>query len=184
MRSKVLLPILENCSIEDEEDMHDRWHNLLANAAAGSVEDGVLPAFAEILKQLTSVEAYLIERAATAREYHLGPALKAHFREAFPGVEDSRYRIAIDTLLQQRLLEEQVEYKSGANVWISSQPEILDGKRFATQEQLEELVSEVESAAGDGEIDMSLRVTELGTRFVQACSEPTSASAQNHEGDK
>jgi hypothetical protein len=29
---KTLLPILENASLEDDEDLHDRWANLLANA--------------------------------------------------------------------------------------------------------------------------------------------------------
>jgi hypothetical protein len=55
---RLLLPILEGASIEDEEDLHTRWAALLANAASS---DKVHPSYIEVLKQLTPAEARLLD---------------------------------------------------------------------------------------------------------------------------
>jgi len=52
---KTLLPILENASLEDDEDLHDRWANLLANATMP--EGTTHPSFVQVLEGLTSPEA-------------------------------------------------------------------------------------------------------------------------------
>ena len=51
---KTLLPILENASLEDDEDLHDRWANLLANA---TFDGRVHSSFTQILQGLTGCEA-------------------------------------------------------------------------------------------------------------------------------
>jgi len=56
---RLLLPILEGASIEDEEDLHTKWSALLANAASS---DKVHPSYIEILKQLTPDDARLLDR--------------------------------------------------------------------------------------------------------------------------
>lgn len=58
---KMLLPIIQNASIEDNDDLQDRWAALLANAANPGADVAVLPAFVEILKQLSSIEAKLLD---------------------------------------------------------------------------------------------------------------------------
>jgi Abortive infection alpha len=55
---RLLLPILEGASIEDEEDLHTKWSALLANAASS---DKVHPSYIEILKQLTPDDARLLD---------------------------------------------------------------------------------------------------------------------------
>jgi hypothetical protein len=57
---KTLLPILENASVEEEEDLHDRYANMLANAA-NPAEGGVHPAFPEILRELSATEARFLD---------------------------------------------------------------------------------------------------------------------------
>lgn len=57
---RLLLPILEGASIEDDEDLHSRWAALLANAA--SSPDSVHPSYVEILKQLTPEDARLLDK--------------------------------------------------------------------------------------------------------------------------
>jgi hypothetical protein len=52
---KILLPILENASLEDDEDLRDRWANLLANATMP--EGKTHPSFVQVLEGLTSLEA-------------------------------------------------------------------------------------------------------------------------------
>lgn len=57
---RVLLPLLEGASIEEEESLVDRWAALLANAAA----DGacrVPPSFPKILGQLDSPDVVILE---------------------------------------------------------------------------------------------------------------------------
>jgi hypothetical protein len=58
---KTLLPILENASLEGDEDLHDRWANLLANAASPDGPSTVLPSFPDILRQLTTPHAVLMD---------------------------------------------------------------------------------------------------------------------------
>jgi hypothetical protein len=54
---RLLFPILEAASLEDDEDLRRRWVALLTNAARTDFHNEVLPAFPDILKQLTSEEA-------------------------------------------------------------------------------------------------------------------------------
>lgn len=56
---RVLVPLIENSSLEEEEGMQERWANLLANAAAGKCE--VNPNWIEILKELSPVEANMLD---------------------------------------------------------------------------------------------------------------------------
>lgn len=57
---KILVPLLEGASLEEEESMQVRWANLLANAVSGSVE--VTPSYVEILKELSPTEVLLLDR--------------------------------------------------------------------------------------------------------------------------
>lgn len=61
---RLLFPILDAATLNDEEDLQQRWVALLINAAKGDDSDiDVLPAFPDILKQLTSTEAQFLDKA-------------------------------------------------------------------------------------------------------------------------
>jgi hypothetical protein len=49
----MLLPIIENASLEGDEDLLTRWANLLVNASRADEHCPVLPSFFAILPQLT-----------------------------------------------------------------------------------------------------------------------------------
>src|SRR5438034_6117948 len=55
---KILFPILEGASFEEDENLHDMWAALLANAALP--EDGIRPGFIATLKQMSKDEALLL----------------------------------------------------------------------------------------------------------------------------
>ena len=57
---RVFLPIIENASVQDDDDLHTRWAALLANAAAAS--ESVHPSYIEVLRQLTPDDAKLLDR--------------------------------------------------------------------------------------------------------------------------
>jgi len=55
---KTLVPLMENASLEDDEELSDRWASLLANAAAGG---DVPPSFTRILSDLEPVHARVLD---------------------------------------------------------------------------------------------------------------------------
>lgn len=59
---KVFLPMLEGASLEDAEELQDRWAALLANAAS-SESNSVMPSFPHILSELTPDEVKFLDAA-------------------------------------------------------------------------------------------------------------------------
>jgi Abortive infection alpha len=57
---RLLLPIMEASSVEDNETLQDMWAGLLATASQDT--DAVSPSFVETLKQLTPDEARHLQR--------------------------------------------------------------------------------------------------------------------------
>ncbi len=57
---KVLLPILENSSLEEDELLKNKWSNLLANAISGNKE--INPNYPEILKELSPLEVFILDK--------------------------------------------------------------------------------------------------------------------------
>ena len=56
---RVLVPLIENSSLEEEEGMQERWANLLANAATEKCE--INPNWIKILKELSPTEARILD---------------------------------------------------------------------------------------------------------------------------
>lgn len=108
---KVLLPIAEGASLEEEEGMTERWARLLASAASSS---NVRPAFPRILAELTAAEALLLDHIADlptgayiSREGGEPVRMAGlHGIEALGnalGWSDSDIRLSIDNLVRLRL---------------------------------------------------------------------------------
>jgi hypothetical protein len=57
---KLLFPLLEGASFEEDENLHDMWAALLANAASPENAAKVRPGFIAILKQMTRDEGRLL----------------------------------------------------------------------------------------------------------------------------
>lgn len=57
---KVLVPIIQNSSLEQDLKMQDKWSNMLANAVTGNVE--VSPNYAAILSELSAIEVLILEK--------------------------------------------------------------------------------------------------------------------------
>lgn len=69
---KLLLPIMDNASVEEDEDLHTMWAALLTNAADPAGSD-VLPSFVEVLKQLTKPEAVFLTKFSKEEAGALSP---------------------------------------------------------------------------------------------------------------
>jgi len=61
---KLLFPLLEGASLEENEDLHTMWAALLANAASPTKAEQVRPGFVAILKQMAPDEAVLLKLIA------------------------------------------------------------------------------------------------------------------------
>src|SRR6266446_3972399 len=66
---KILFPLLEGASFEDNEDLHTMWAALLANAASSENAGRVRPAFIAILKQMSPDEAVLLKWFYSVHEF-------------------------------------------------------------------------------------------------------------------
>jgi Abortive infection alpha len=61
--TKLLFSLLEGASLEENEDLHDKWAALLANAANPDTEGSVRPSFADTLKLMTPEVARFLDAA-------------------------------------------------------------------------------------------------------------------------
>jgi hypothetical protein len=68
---RLLLPIIETSSVEENETLQEMWAGLLATASHES--DSVSPSFVETLKQLTPYEARYLERIFDKEANFVGP---------------------------------------------------------------------------------------------------------------
>lgn len=105
---KVLIPALEAGSLEDDEEMADRWAALLANAAdpQGS---GVEPGFPDVLRQLSSSDARLLEHIVSRVDVPRGLRMYASFDRATlkltgPIKDSEEFMVSLDNLQRLRLL--------------------------------------------------------------------------------
>jgi len=104
---RVLAPLLEGASFEDDDEMVDRWASLLANAAS---DDGTVPAsFPNILREMEPMHARILDRI-----YEQMMVLAPHMRDRFGvsrlvmaeelDMEEERVRFYLDNLVRQRLI--------------------------------------------------------------------------------
>jgi len=149
---KTLAPLIEQGSLEDEEDepMTDRWAALLANAA--DPESDVPNSFPRLLGEMTSTDARLLDVIAGDLE----PVPTSH------RLTNGKVISMLPTLLEDISIEE-VEL-SLANLYrlgLVSPP--ASGLAFTDHPEHKFLVS--------GGVDLVCR-TVLGDAFVQACRPP------------
>lgn len=57
---KLLFPLLEGASLEEDEDLHTMWSALLANAASPEYASQIRPGYIAVLRQLAPDEAALL----------------------------------------------------------------------------------------------------------------------------
>ena len=107
---KVLFPLLEGASFEEDEDIHSMWAALLANAANPEFCMKVRPGFVAALKQLSADEAALLNwfyMAVKGRQSaNPGTSIELTFAEVVNGYKEvlqvsepgSRFNICLSEL--------------------------------------------------------------------------------------
>lgn len=64
-KARIAVPVLQNASITEEQEIRDMYANLLASSMNKVVKDGVHPGFVEIIKQLCPDEAKILRYMST-----------------------------------------------------------------------------------------------------------------------
>jgi hypothetical protein len=161
---KLLLPLVQAASLETDEALVTHWAALLANVADPAQQSLVQLAFIEILRQLTALDARILQAIAAVSQGH-EEAMRPHMyaestriqREAGEGdaLLTTAFRIAVDNLLRLRLCDGR-----GTTRLPGRLSELIGGRHSDTL------------AEGPGKD--RLAITDLGIAFLQAVAQPTS----------
>jgi len=150
---KTLAPLLENGSLEEDDSMIDKWAALLASAADERGRITVQPSFPEILKELSPVEAHILDKVyemvlsipiPRGEWMHRG-AVGSSIKEVVR-LDNVTFEVVIDNLYRLRLCSPP-----------STMLEFIDQPQQKFQLQMKEIIC----------------LTELGFAFVSACRPPT-----------
>jgi hypothetical protein len=111
---RTLFPILDGASLEDDDDMTERWAHLLASAAADP--EAVPPSFATILSGLSPQEAHLLDfvfvQTFSAADRDAKPwtdiLISAPKVKELLSLDESRYEVMAENLFRLNLLAPRV----------------------------------------------------------------------------
>jgi hypothetical protein len=115
--AKTLFAIAEACSLEDDDEMIERWANLLAAAATS---DSVLPSYVDALAKLSPAEAKVLDAIQKVHKHvraseSLGgrQILAAEFEEILhgTGLPISQFQRIIASLQRLGLLRDRFQFR-------------------------------------------------------------------------
>jgi len=146
---RILMPLLDTASWEEDESMIDRWANLLANAANPNSRSNVQIGYVDALKQLSPREALVMD---TLYDYYnetvskgQAPDIEGAQLQTTAGIEEREFETAMDNLFRLNLLT-----TSGA---LLANPQL--GEKFYSKRS-----------------NTSIQFTRFGHSFVSACRPP------------
>jgi hypothetical protein len=155
---RLLFPILDAATLNEDDGLHTRWVALLTNAA--TTDKQVLPSFSEILKQLTPEEAQFLDRAYDEvtlaeqnQEIQNRTSLLSSYDYLMHPVRESTLEL-IDTVTFDNLYRLML-LRRDSGVYVSG---------GETSTSFEQQVSQ--------ELENAVYITELGRAFICACRLP------------
>jgi hypothetical protein len=163
---RLFLPIVENASMQDDEDIHTRWAALLANAAA--TPDSVHPAYIEVLRQLSPKDAKLLD------ELYDSCVSKRH-RKVQPWVTvltaaDRGRRLAAGENPQE-------QFDNLIRLGLIATEYDLDGSKIKVRVPRSGVQGMLSGAKVDAKLDSDDYLTDFAFRFVRACRVPVTIEA-------
>lgn len=164
---RILMPVLEHCSWEEDEELQRKWAALLANAASPAMASRIIPAFAEILRQLTPLHAAVLQWMFNMKEdVSTGiphwPDVSRREVEARFQLEPRNYALLVTDLERLQVIEPRRDLKL---------PFPDDGTVEA-----DEVWPLIIAAWNDRVRYDSIGLTSLGLQFIEACTPPARKS--------
>lgn len=169
----ILISAIENGSIQDDDDLQDRWAALLANMANPDFMSETMPVFLEILRQLSGREARLLD-LIYAKLAPLAPPPPVALDPA--ALRIGTFGVLLALYTEANNLPEPTAVDSKLNV----RGDIFESFNVSLNNlsRLGVLASEPDAiphrlrpAFNEGE--MQFYLTALGYTFVRACRPPT-----------
>jgi len=163
---KLALPIIENASLEDNDELQDLWANLLASAVDPKFDGLIRAAYIDIIKQLEVVDVHLLsvmyrsykawldekKRTAIQSDYYFSPikhaVSKIDITERL-GISFAAYENSVDNLMRVRCLASYV-----ADETIDTEVNTVPNYAAVTVDYRYEFIC----------------ITSLGVSFVEACT--------------
>ncbi|HEX8275834.1 MAG TPA: Abi-alpha family protein [Longimicrobiaceae bacterium] len=108
---KLLIPLLEAASLEDNEGLVEHWATLLANAAAGSHGHPVHPRFPAILRELTPSDASVLHQFSTGFLPTEGEMEQLSLFHTMAGVTTDEMVFSATTLISLGLVELESDFR-------------------------------------------------------------------------
>lgn len=105
---KILSPLLESASLEEDKNLKEKWENLLANAVTASKQ--ISPNYVEMLKELSSIEVSILDglydffKNSSEKEQRQMQFDKAAIAKHF-NVEDSDMNLIVENLYRLNILQ-------------------------------------------------------------------------------
>jgi hypothetical protein len=161
---RLFLPMIENASMQDDEDLHTRWAALLANAAASP--DSVHPSFIEVLRQLTPKDAQLLDELYDS-------CMQKQRNSVQPWVRTITYAERERRMAAGENPEEQFQNLTRLGL-IDTEYELDDSKikvKFPARGARWPLTGAL-GAKVDAKLDSDDYLTDFAFRFVRACRAP------------
>lgn len=160
---RVLWPILEMSSLEEDEGLRGTWSRLLASAATDTGETEILPAFPAVVGELSPIEAVFMERLHAPQKWGDPYAgLEVHawlFAEQVAG--KARASVIVDNFVRLRLLDPPLPRLHGDEV-AKTISRMIETKGNA-------ILRDLPMRPGNSEH----RLTALGVALAKACNGPS-----------
>jgi hypothetical protein len=171
---KLLLPMIENASIEEDDDLQDRWAAMLANSAAGTNRgSGIEPAFPPILKELGIEDVKFLDELY---QETMRKRLKRRGEsDEFMTVGYPRFNIYdLKNIYMQASSRGQIKTSRQLPLDVSNEQQFrLSFDIVMRNRLLDELFGLVENRDEQRqEVGSIYRLSVLGARFIRACRTP------------
>ena len=161
---QISVPLLQAASMLDDPELHTRWAALLASAATPGSD--IIPGFVEILRQLTSVQAQILDWMY-AKEYEQirdlprnWPDVERKDIEEKFNLSAKQYALLITDLERLQLIEPRRDLRLSD-----------EGHDIVDMERMIPLI--VDRWNSRVKYD-SIGFTSLGLQFIEACTPPAS----------
>lgn len=173
---KLLGPIFDAATLEENRELQEIWANMLANAANPESPDAVAPSFPGILKEMRPADVKFL--AAVYEEFVvkcLEPNETSRSTQLI-SYKSLRYAMKKAGLLQQEKLYERRRTEKDA--YLAAVKTDNRELAFILNTLKRQRIIEEEYGITDGdrdgsvEVGSALRISELGIRFVEACRPP------------
>lgn len=153
---RVLAPLLESASLNDDESLSEKWACLLANASLGKSNLTLTPLFIKILEQLTPIDVLLLDYLRNQR----------WIRTPHTEIQYFEFRPTIQKSLELSDIDYKISCENLSRLGLCS----LDNTLLPdnVQEDLKKLIDL------DGKLIRHdvLILTEFGIEFINSCTTP------------